>query len=162
MGRLNELLGRKDKMRPVTIAIALLALSSAGFAADVPTEAQVSWLKLHAPDGFEVYADGTWVSSGTDVSGTEYSIRLEDLMAQTSNFRTVWMRGNHIKDKTVPYRTTTMKIAFSCKEQTYSVGTIVHYKQDGNVFAQFTFPYQPRDLIPGSIAEHWAKRVCWS
>lgn len=143
------------------ILLCLVALSSASFGQDMPTDEQLAWIKLHAPNGMDIWADGTWVTAGSETSGSDYGMRLEDLMNQTGNYRTIWMRGDHRSDKSVPYRTTKMRVSFNCEQQTYSVGTTVRYKEDGSVYPWPNPSPRTMDVVPGSVAEEWLRIACW-
>lgn len=143
------------------IVLLLVAFSSVSFAQEMPTDEQLAWIKLHAPEGMDIWPDGTWVTTGTDATGTGYGMRLEDLMSQTANYRTIWIRADHGSDKSVPFRTTKMKVSFNCQQQTYSVGTTVRYRADGSVYPWPSPSSAMVDVVPGSIAEHWLKQACW-
>ena len=136
----------------------LLALAAAA-----PTPEQMEWLKYNAPDGFDIYPDGIWVRAGADGTGAAYGMRLEDLQPQKGMpSPTIWMRGDHSRDKTAPYRSEKFRVTFNCLGHTYRVGTSIRYKADGSTYSsRYASLYDAFvDVVPGSIGEHWFSLVC--
>lgn len=144
-------------------AAALVFLAQAPATTDAAfKEEYLEWLFKNAPMGWDVYEDGVWVSAGSDSTGSTYAIRMEDMKEpRTSDYKSVWLRGAHQKDKTRPYRTSKFKITFNCKSQTSLDGTWINYRADGGVHSTGQGDgFRYTDIIPGSIGDKWLKMVC--
>lgn len=125
-------------------------------------EEYLEWLIVNAPLGWDVYADGVWVSAGTDSTGSRYAIRMEDMKEpKKSAYKTVWLRGEHQKDKTRPYRTSKFRLTVNCEAKTSSNGTWVNYRADGSIHSTGQgSALHYTDIIPGSIGDQWRKMIC--
>jgi hypothetical protein len=139
--------------------------ASPAIAIDPPTETEMAWLAEHAPKGFDVYPDGIWVSAGVDTENTSYGIRLKDLRASPGKGYqvTVWMRADYRQNVKRPYRTGKFRLTFDCAQDRYWRGAFVNYRADGSVHSEGSGSgvYGTQDIVPGSMAEQWAKLVCW-
>ena len=82
-------------VRAIFIAAALLNATPAKAQETLNDLAMKEWLTTHAPDGFDVYPDGSvWVSAGWSSTGAEYAILADDLKAMQPTGGYVWLLGD--------------------------------------------------------------------
>lgn len=120
--------------------------------------------KIAARYGMDITPDGkVWINADEHGVDADYSILAKDLYKASGQYRTVWVRGDHRRDKTVTYRKSMMRITFNCKADSYSLQNRYTYGPDGSIISSTTggaFQYDP--VIPGTFGESWFNYVCSS
>lgn len=144
--------------------VVLLATTATPVAAPPsPTPEEAAWLNLHAEQGFSEFDGAIWVYASGAGDGSEYFMRLTDLMLARDNRVEVWVRSDHSKAKAIPYRLSKFRITFLCSTNKFERGTSVSYMADGRIYSYRPARSLPpsQDIIPGTMAEAWHKMACW-
>lgn len=73
---------------------------------------------------------------------------------------TVWVKGDHSKNRTVSYRTSLTRYGVNCGGWTYSKDQFLAYNAKGDVINQWEKAGQLRAIVPGSFEENLARAYC--
>lgn len=107
------------------------------------------------------HLDPRWVAAGSDANGSSWYIDGQRSRLLGSH-PTVWVRIDHSRDRTLPYRTSIQELVIDCTTFRYhTVESIAHYP-DGHieVMAAESRLRQDRDVTPETVMERVATMAC--
>lgn len=146
-------------MRPLVLFALLLAAPTA--AAD--SSPWLDWVASHSPHGFDITPDGTiWINLGAEGAIDDFSFRAGDLQAaQILNDRRpiFWVRGNHIRNSKVNYRTSKARYQIDCDADRITTLMFITYDKDGMVLSQTESAYT-NTIVPESYGAKYARLFC--
>ncbi|CAB4140196.1 hypothetical protein UFOVP407_35 [uncultured Caudovirales phage] len=115
-----------------------------------------------APFGtFYDSSGGEWIALDEQGDGVDdYGVLARDFRARRGNSRLVWIRGDHVRDASVSYRTSMVQYRFVCDERRIGQVYWAQYDASGGVIAQGRGHWITDPTIPGTLADGWLDFVC--
>lgn len=93
-------------------------------------------------------------------NGSEYvAYKDEAKVLGTSGRISVWLRGFHSKDKTVPYRTSHIHVTVTCYGS-YEIDAWTTYKANGQVLKDWNGSGYPTRIRPGTMYDALERFLC--
>jgi hypothetical protein len=121
------------------------------------------YVTVEAPFGYNHELNGTeWIAlEPMGVGPTDsYILAADYRRPQSGSWQTVWIRTDHQRDSSVPYRTRKMRIQFDCNERTSLVAYVISYDSTGGVMDSWSGTSVREPIIPGSVGERWIAKAC--
>lgn len=123
----------------------------------------LEWVMQRAPYGMDVTLDGkVWINTNRTGARDDYAILANDLYAAVKDHSMhprLWVRGYHLKNRSVTYRETKQLVWIDCARDTIQLERKFYYSGSGELVAS-EGPFAADPIVPGSIGESWRKAAC--
>lgn len=143
------------------IAALLFAFQPVGTSGDQPEWPGALATSAEAPYGYVHDDGGEWIALQPLGEGPrDYLILARDYRARYGIERVAWFAVLHQRDRTVPYRVTRVQISVNCRYLTIQELFLVRWNADGTRHSDIPYATRRDPVVPGSISETFAAKLC--
>jgi hypothetical protein len=159
----------KHSISSVFLGLSLLLAngSEAGFAQSASSDIagfDREWLLRYAPYGADFVPTGdrvvVWANLAKVGERIDFSILGSDLERRDGYSLTTWIRGDHIRDKRVKFRTSIASVHFDCRQGTWQELSMTTFSASGKALSHSSEAQPKERAIPGSQAYRWLEFAC--